>query len=431
MPRAIVLGGYGLIGAACMRALAADGFSVTGVGRSREAAARVLPDADWIIRDITGLSEDEWRSLLAGADVVVNAAGALQDGARDDLVAIHETAVARILAALAGTGTRLVQISAAGVSPDASTEFFRSKARGDALIQGAAFDWVILRPVLVIAPTAYGGTALLRAAAATPLVLPVLFPQARVQTVFVDDLATAVVQAARGRIAAGTVADLTEAGSRSFPETLRVFRRWQGFAEPKLALPVPGFVLSLTSGLADLAGHLGWRSPMRSNALQTLRGGIAGNPRPWAEAGGAPCRDLSQTLAAMPATLQERWFARLYLAFPMMVLLLSAFWIVSGAIGLAQVEAATGVLTARGFAGSLALSAVVGGAFADIALGLAILWRPLVRHACLGMTALSLAYLAGATVLAPDLWADPLGPLVKVLPGIALALATLVLAEDR
>jgi len=138
MPKAIVLGGDGVIGAACMRALASAGFEVTGIGRDAAMARRVLPGADWAIRDIATTSTPDWRDLLAGADVVVNAAGALQDGPHDDLAAIHFGAVGRLVAALEGTSARLIQISAAGVSEDAPNAFFRSKARGDALIRTAA-----------------------------------------------------------------------------------------------------------------------------------------------------------------------------------------------------------------------------------------------------------------------------------------------------
>lgn len=67
----------------------------------------------------------------------------------------------------------------------------------------------------------------------------------------------------------------------------------------------------------------------------------------------------------------------------------------------------------------------------DLALGLALLVRRSARGACLGMAAVSLAYLAGATLLAPDLWADPLGPLVKVLPALTLAVATTAMLDRR
>ncbi len=47
------------------------------------------------------------------------------------------------------------------------------------------------------------------------------------------------------------------------------------------------------------------------------------------------------------------------------------------------------------------------------------------------MIAVSLAYLAGGTLIEPTLWLDPLGPLVKVLPSILLTLATLAVLEER
>lgn len=429
--RAVVLGAYGLIGAACARALIAAGWTVTGAGRSARAARRSGLAVDWIIADLARMEVADWRAALAGADVVVNAAGALQDGARDDLEAIHVTAVQRMVAALAGTSTRVVQISAAGVRADADTAFFATKARGDAAVQGSGLDWTILRPTLVLAPNAYGGTALLRAAAALPGVAPGVLPGAMVQTVHIDDLARAVVAAAAGEVPAGTVADLTEPGVRSLPETIAALRAWLGFAPPRLTLPVAGWMLRLVSRGADAAGHLGWRSPLRASAIAALEAGVRGDPAPWAAAGGAPCRGLAASLAAMPATLQDRWFARAYIGFPVAVLLLAVFWLVSGLVGLARFDTAAAVLTARGMPAAPAALAVGVGAVVDLGLGAAILWRRWTAAASVGMILVSLGYMAGAALLAADLWADPLGPMVKVLPGIGLALFTALLAEDR
>ena len=239
MPKAVVLGGYGLIGHACCRSLQANGFLVVGVGRSRKSALRVGGDIDWIIHDIIRMEPDDWKALVADADVVVNASGALQDGARDNVTAIHEAAVERLIEAMQGGRARLIQISAAGVSLDASTEFFRSKARGDARIAASSLDWVILRPTLVIGAQAYGGTALLRAAAAMPLVFAKVYPTAPIQTVWVEDLAQAVVQAAKGEIATHSIADITAAEANSFANTVLLFRKWLGFPKWRLSFVLP------------------------------------------------------------------------------------------------------------------------------------------------------------------------------------------------
>ena len=150
--REVVLGGYGLIGSACLTALADAGFAATGIGRSALAAKRAEPRADWHSQDLTQLSAPEWTEILQGASVVVNAAGALQEGLRDDLTAIHVTALSRLIVAARSRKVRIIQISAAGARPTASTEFFRSKAAGNEILRQSSADWVILRPTLVLAP---------------------------------------------------------------------------------------------------------------------------------------------------------------------------------------------------------------------------------------------------------------------------------------
>jgi predicted RNA methylase len=49
----------------------------------------------------------------------------------------------------------------------------------------------------------------------------------------------------------------------------------------------------------------------------------------------------------------------------------------------------------------------------------------------MGMIAITLAYLGAATVLAPDLWLDPLGALVKAVPSLCLALVALAILDER
>lgn len=137
---AIVIGGYGLIGSACLRALRREGYRVIGVGRSRRARLRRDPGVEWITRDVSTTTVDQWRRDLASADVVVNAAGALQDGSRDRLKLVHETAVERLVQALDGARARFIQISAAGAAEAATTKFLRSKARGDRLLMRSSVD---------------------------------------------------------------------------------------------------------------------------------------------------------------------------------------------------------------------------------------------------------------------------------------------------
>lgn len=431
MARAIVLGAYGLIGARCCRALLDAGFDVTGIGRDPAAARQTGLPINWIFRDIAHTPAKIWQADLAGSDVVVNCAGALQDGLRDDLAAIHDGAIAAMTEALNGTSVRFIQISAAGAAADAGTEFMRSKARGDARLMASGLDWVVLRPVLVIAPSAYGGTALLRAAAGFPLIFPRVLPDAPVQTVFVDDVADAVVMAAQGRIAPRTLAELTEPGRRSFAGTVLAFRNWLGLPPWRFVLNVPRPLLLAAARIADIAGWLGWRSPLRTSAVQSIEAGVTADPASWARAGGAPMRGLDQTLAAIPSTAQERWFSRMFLMLPLSIGVLAVFWAASGLIALAQPERTATVLSSRGVSYPIAMSIAVIGGLADLALGCALLIRRWTARAALGMAGLALVYLLGSLAIAPDLWTDPMGPMLKVLPSIPLALIVAALAAER
>lgn len=114
----------------------------------------------WIERDIARLTDlQDWLPILAGVEAVVNCSGALQDSARDNLQALQSDAMRALFEACRSACIRrVVQISAVGVSPDAGTPFLRTKAEADAALIASDLDWTILRPGLVIAPQAYGGT---------------------------------------------------------------------------------------------------------------------------------------------------------------------------------------------------------------------------------------------------------------------------------
>ena len=67
----------------------------------------------------------------------------------------------------------------------------------------------------------------------------------------------------------------------------------------------------------------------------------------------------------------------------------------------------------------------------DILVGVGLCVRRSFVPACLAAIALCFAYLLAGTILTPTLWADPLGPFVKVAPAAALSLALIAMAEER
>lgn len=426
--RILLLGGYGFIGLEAARLLITRGHEVIAVGRDDEHGRRVLPQAQWRSADIATLNEPaKWAPLLDGVDAVVNASGALQDGLRDNLAAVQDVAIRALIAACEARGARrFVQVSAPGVSADAATAFLRTKAAADTALKASKLDWAILRPGLVWGRTATGGTALIRMLAAFPLVQPMMLADAQVQTVDIDDVSEAILMAASGSLPTRTDVDLVEPTPLSLRDIVTQVRAWHGFAPARATIAAPRFIGALLARFGDAAGWLGWRTPLRTTSLRALERGVVGNAAYWRTLTGRDCASFMDSLARRPATKQDRFYARLQWLLPLSILVLSAFWIASGLIGLVEREAAGAVLSTP-YADTLA----VAGAIADIALGLAILWRPWARAACFGMIALTAAYLITGTLLTPHLWADPLGPFVKTIPAALLALIAAAMLEER
>jgi hypothetical protein len=214
-------------------------------------------------------------------------------------------------------------------------------------------------------------------------------------------------------------------------EVLAAYRQWLGLGKA-LTLPVPGWLLRAVSRLGDALGRIGWRAPVRTTARRQLARESVGDPGPWTRVTGIAPKSLARALAETPASVQERWFARLYLAKPLVFGALSLFWRATGLITLGPAwDASLALLRGSGVPAAAAAVLAGAGAAADILIGLGIAVRATARRALGASLALSAVYLAAGTVLAPALWADPLGPLLKIVPVVALGAAALAIADDR
>ncbi|MBW8857935.1 MAG: nucleoside-diphosphate sugar epimerase, partial [Bradyrhizobium sp.] len=125
----------------------------------------------------------------------------------------------------------------------------------------------------------------------------------------------------------GTVGDIVAA-----------FRAHGGGPRPWLTLP--GWMLTPGALAGDMAAWLGWKPPIRSTAIREMRRGVAGNPQAWMKDTGIGPLSAQGAIAATPATVQETWFARLYLLKALAFFTLVIFWCASGAIALTVAFAA-------------------------------------------------------------------------------------------
>src|SRR5882762_10440369 len=207
----LVLGASGLIGRYVTDDLRTRGFQAIGVARIFSPAQKV--SADDLELPVMSMDAASLARLFRECeiDVVVNCLGVLQDGPGSDTSAVHRDFVERLLAAIrdSGRAVRLIHISIPGAANEDRTAFSVTKREAERLIAASGIPFAILRPGFVIAPSAYGGSAMLRALAALPLQLPADLSATPFQPVAAEDVAATIAWLAGRDIADAATNALT------------------------------------------------------------------------------------------------------------------------------------------------------------------------------------------------------------------------------
>jgi uncharacterized protein YbjT (DUF2867 family) len=433
----LLLGASGLIGRFVTDDLRDRGFEVVGIARRFSPSQKTtaldleMPVMSMDTAALTALVNSH------DIDIVVNCLGVLQDGPGSDTGAVHRDFVARLLQAIGDSGRaiRLIQLSIPGEADQDRTAFSTTKREAERLIAASGVAYAILRPGFVVAPSAYGGSAMLRALAALPVDLPAAESATPFQPVAIEDIAATIAWLAKRDIGdAATDAviwDLMQPQPITLGRVIDQFR-WSFGTSQMLRVAPPAFTIDLGAKLGDLAAWLGWMPPMRSNAIAELRRGVVGDPSGWIAATGIVPKTIAQTVGQRSASIQDKWFARLFLVKALVIASLGLFWVVSGFIALViSYRAAANVLSSHGFPPALVAPVTILTSLMDMSIGVLIAFR---RTAAVGLIAgivASLGYMVGAAILTPDLWIEPLGALVKTGPAIVLMLVALLTLDNR
>ena len=431
----LVLGASGLIGRFVTDDLRGRGFRVVGVARRLSASQKDgAPDLELPLMSMDAAA---MARLLRdhGTGLVVNCLGVLQDGPGSYTAAVHREFVARLLQAIRESrlAIRLVQISIPGAAETDATAFSTTKREAERLIAESGVPYTILRPGFVVALAAYGGSAMLRSVAALPIDLSPAERLTPFQPVAMEDIAATIAWlAARDPGEANAVTwDLMQEQPVTLGDVIDQFREVFGTGK-WWRIVMPAFLLDLGARLGDLTSLLGWTPPMRTTAIAELRRGVSGSPAGWMSATGIIPKTIGQMAGKRVATIQDKWFARLFPIKALMIASLVLFWVVSGFIALViSYDAAAGILRSHGFPPALVGPITVGTSLMDMTIGVLIAFR---RTSAFGLVAgiiASLGYMIGAAILTPDLWIEPLGALVKTGPAIVLMLVALLTLDNR
>lgn len=201
-----IYGGSGFVGRYIARRMAKAGWRVRVAVRKPNEAVFVKPygvvgQVEPVFCNIR--DDDSVRSVMQGADAVVNCVGVLVESGKNTFDAIQHEGAERIARIAADQGvTRMVHISAIGADKESDSEYAQTKALGEEGVFQHMPDAVILRPSIVFG---HEDEFFNRFAEMTRLsfVIPLVGADTKFQPVHVDDVAAAAEMGVLGQAAAG------------------------------------------------------------------------------------------------------------------------------------------------------------------------------------------------------------------------------------
>jgi len=246
-----IYGGSGFVGRYIARRLAKRGWRIRVAVRRPNEAIHVKPygvvgQVEPVLCNIR--NDDSVRSVMQGADVVINCVGTFDRRGKNNFDAVQHEGAARIARIAAEEGVdRMVHISAIGADVDAASLYGQTKGKGEAAVQQHMPNAVILRPSVIFGPE---DGFFNRFASMTRLgpILPVVGAETRFQTVYVDDVAQAAELAAEGEAAPG-IYELGGPNVNTFRELmqtmLKVVRR------RRLIMNIPFGIANMMAAVMD------------------------------------------------------------------------------------------------------------------------------------------------------------------------------------
>ena len=247
--RVLVIGGTGFIGRQLVGRLVANGHTVHVPTRRYAQGRELLVYPTVTVLEANVQDDAVLQGLVASCDAVINLVGILHSrsgmpfGA--DFDQAHVQVPRRIaLACKQAQVTRLIHVSALGASTTGPSAYLRSKAAGEKVLQDIFANWsdghcTIMRPSVVFGAEDQFMNMFATLAKWFPA-LPLAGSKARLQPVFVEDVAQAIVNALQNTHTYGHTYDLVGPRVYTLGELVSLAAIWSG--HPRSIIPMPFFI---------------------------------------------------------------------------------------------------------------------------------------------------------------------------------------------
>lgn len=191
----LILGASGFIGQNLVGKLAANGYHITALVRSRKSAQKLR---DFPVNTVIANQGDEvkFRECFRGQDAVINLIGVLHDTPPNSFQALHEELPQKILNhCTVENVTQLIQMSALPASAEVGpSRYLYSRGRGEDRVFETETDVVAssLRPSIVFGAHDHFFSSFSKILGWMPI-LPLACPSARFAPIFVGDVVDSIL----------------------------------------------------------------------------------------------------------------------------------------------------------------------------------------------------------------------------------------------
>lgn len=264
-----VFGGTGFLGRRLVRRLAAEGATVRIAVRSPDRVRSVFGAAatDRIavfradVRDHASVA-----AAVAGADAVINVVSAYVEKPGVSFASVHQQGAQTVAQEAADASVaRLVLVSGIGADPESGSPYIRARGRGELVVRQVFPSATIVRPSAMFGP----GDALFGTLADIVRLLPVVpligGGRTRLQPVYVEDVAEAIVRMLADRGAAGRTYELAGPGECTLRELVSFALRL--IDKRRLLMPIPFAVAEILARLFEFLPS----PPLTTSQVDLLR----------------------------------------------------------------------------------------------------------------------------------------------------------------
>ncbi len=236
MKKILILGGTGFVGRHVCEKLAGGDYRVTVLTRRRSNARdlQMLPMLD--VAEGSAYDAAALEPLVAEQDAVINLVAILHGTEAAFDKAHVQLPLALVKACNAAGQRRIVHVSSLGADVNAPSMYQRSKARGEAVLLGSGLDISVLRPSVIFGAEDKFLNTFASLQKLFP-VIPLAGSTAKFQPVWVEDVASAIVECVENRSTIGQTYEACGPEIFTLRQLVQLAGQYSGNDKPVIGLP--------------------------------------------------------------------------------------------------------------------------------------------------------------------------------------------------